>query len=323
MDAHLPGWLWPIAALSGLGAFIDFLIGRVGQDRTRDILASWWIRFDDIKWSNFGQKEASFSVSVLDLVCGKRFLSVKRIYFLIATTATLLIIDILIIPHLVSYYMIVSTPVVISMTSIAISVLAFSLSISYSREISRFVLSIYSDSGWTNLTIIVVFFAVSYIILVAWVPVVRTISDFVELKVVYYLEASHIISRSSTITLLREATFLDYVYIGVRKISLNPKQLVSNYISDFLLPLQDEGLKGQIDIFRLEFTRSSLGYLANFSRLLLSLFFLMFALTKPFLMSPVSLVWRRILESEKPIFTLVLGGIGGIATAGSELLKHL
>ena len=34
----LKNLLWPIIAIGGLGAFIDFLIGRTGQDRAKDFL---------------------------------------------------------------------------------------------------------------------------------------------------------------------------------------------------------------------------------------------------------------------------------------------
>jgi hypothetical protein len=31
MDAHLPNWLWPVLMFAGIGAFIDFCIGRSGR----------------------------------------------------------------------------------------------------------------------------------------------------------------------------------------------------------------------------------------------------------------------------------------------------
>src|SRR4051812_23594489 len=58
--------VWPVVALGGIGALIDFLIGRAGQDKARDLLLRWWINFDDVKWRDVGKKEAQFAVSILD-----------------------------------------------------------------------------------------------------------------------------------------------------------------------------------------------------------------------------------------------------------------
>jgi hypothetical protein len=40
-------------------------------------------------------------------------------------------------------------------------------------------------------------------------------------------------------------------------------------------------------------------------------------------MRPVNLVWRRIVESDKPVFTMTFGGAAAFATAISEAVKHL
>jgi len=40
-------------------------------------------------------------------------------------------------------------------------------------------------------------------------------------------------------------------------------------------------------------------------------------------MRPVSLVWARIVESDKQIFTLIFGGAAAFAKVISEAAKHL
>jgi hypothetical protein len=35
----LKDFLWPIVAIGGLGAFIDFLIGKVGHERAKGLFA--------------------------------------------------------------------------------------------------------------------------------------------------------------------------------------------------------------------------------------------------------------------------------------------
>lgn len=58
-------------------------------------------------------------------------------------------------------------------------------------------------------------------------------------------------------------------------------------------------------------------------RLFVSLLFLGTFLLRPLIMRPVSLLWARIIESEKPVFTLMFGGAAAFATAISEAAKHL
>jgi hypothetical protein len=58
-------------------------------------------------------------------------------------------------------------------------------------------------------------------------------------------------------------------------------------------------------------------------RLLISVVFVGSFLLRPLIIRPVSLVWTRIVESDKPVFTLIFGGAAAIATAISEAAKHL
>jgi hypothetical protein len=58
-------------------------------------------------------------------------------------------------------------------------------------------------------------------------------------------------------------------------------------------------------------------------RIFLSIVFVGSFLLRPLVMRPVNLVWRRIVESEKPVFTVIFGGAAAFATAISEAAKHL
>jgi hypothetical protein len=71
--------LWPIVAIGGLGAFIDFLIGKAGQAKAKDFLLKWWVRFDDVHWQNFGREEGLFAVDMIERWLGKRIWSSRRI----------------------------------------------------------------------------------------------------------------------------------------------------------------------------------------------------------------------------------------------------
>src|SRR5215471_16532202 len=71
--------LWPVVLGGGLGAFIDFLIGRTGQERAKDFLLRWWVRFDDVHWQNFGREEGLFAGKIIGKWFGKKVFSFRRI----------------------------------------------------------------------------------------------------------------------------------------------------------------------------------------------------------------------------------------------------
>jgi len=60
--------LWPIILVGGFGAFIDFLIGKAGQVKAKDFLLKWWVRFDDVRWRNFGREEGIFAGHLIEIV---------------------------------------------------------------------------------------------------------------------------------------------------------------------------------------------------------------------------------------------------------------
>src|SRR6516164_2839285 len=68
-----------IIAIGGVGAFIDFLIGKAGQERAKDFLLRWWVRFDDVHWRNFGREEGLFAAQLIERWFGRRIWSNRRI----------------------------------------------------------------------------------------------------------------------------------------------------------------------------------------------------------------------------------------------------
>ena len=62
---------WPavFAALGGLtaaGALIDLALYKSEKEKLKALLEDWWLRFSDVKWSNFGRTEAELAVQILD-----------------------------------------------------------------------------------------------------------------------------------------------------------------------------------------------------------------------------------------------------------------
>ena len=68
-------FFWAMAALATAGAFLDFLIGKRGVERFHDALETWWIKLNDVRWRNFGRKEAEMVVAYIDRRTGTFFSS--------------------------------------------------------------------------------------------------------------------------------------------------------------------------------------------------------------------------------------------------------
>ncbi len=60
----------------------------------------------------------------------------------------------------------------------------------------------------------------------------------------------------------------------------------------------------------------------NYARIGIAIMFVVAVLVHPFVINPMSLLWRRIVESDKPVFTLVFGGIGGFTSLLREALQR-
>lgn len=308
MDAHLPEWLWPIALLTSLGVFIDFLLGRAGQARTRRLLEEWWIRFDDVRWGNFGKEEASFAVGVLDKFCGRRLFGFRRWLFasVFVTSAAS-----------VGYFVAIvttnglATPKFISLDIgvIVFSAIGLAVSISLTRALSIFVSKHLPSGFWLNLIVSAIGVTVTYLLLVYWSSttyIVRLVGTFCVIMIAKgnYTAAWDILSKVPG--------WFDGLVVQA---PITPAGIIRT--------MKDNTILGDIDFYPRAFAVTASGYAANLLRLSISLLFFGSFIFQPLIKRPLSLLWLRIVESDKPIFTLVFGGMASIATAVSQIAKHL
>jgi hypothetical protein len=57
-----------LAGFAAIGGLIDFAMYKSEKEKLKARLEDWWLRFDDLKWSNFGRAEAELAVDILDRV---------------------------------------------------------------------------------------------------------------------------------------------------------------------------------------------------------------------------------------------------------------
>jgi hypothetical protein len=70
--------LTAIGGLAAVGGLIDLALYRSEKEKLKALLEDWWLRFTDVRWSNFGRVEAELAVQILDRWAGPRLWSWKR-----------------------------------------------------------------------------------------------------------------------------------------------------------------------------------------------------------------------------------------------------
>jgi hypothetical protein len=131
-----------IAACAGIGAAVDFYLGKSGAQRINRRLEDWWLRLSYVKWRRFGQEEAQIAVERMDTLFGS-FISLRRVKIVVVLIAVGCLATL--IPYFCTqneylYEGFFSNPHTIALTAFIVisSAVAFSFSISVTRNISWF-----------------------------------------------------------------------------------------------------------------------------------------------------------------------------------------
>jgi hypothetical protein len=316
--------LWPVVVVGGLGAFIDFLIGKAGQAKAKDWLLKWWVRFDDVRWRNFGREEGLFTGRLIEQWLGRRIWSLRRIIAFVVLSLTVLILRYLIFiyslePEFTCHYC--TLPIYYGITALIMYFVSFSMSVSFNKFIAVRMAYLCGIGQVKNLLIFVTMLILNFLMLAIW-SVITSKFRTIALNIIMF--------RSLFFTMLHIIMF--YLFnINIFKPMYDPliaipyavqatitgKTLEAELVTDAMQRIveQDNSMDNL-----------SLGYLAilpSLFRFVLSVVFVGSFLLRPFVMRPISLVWARIVESDKPVFTVVFGGAAAFATAISEAAKHL
>jgi hypothetical protein len=284
----LPGWLLTIAVFSAFGRVIDFLIGRVGQERAKGFLETWWIKFDDVRWNNFGRKEALFAVTLLDRWFGRRFVSPRR-WLSILILFVLLIVSGQLLAICQSQKGL-RLPLVIVPTEFAIaplSAIGLAVSLSLTRLIAVIVARLCDDGSRRNLIIFTIFLIITYFLLALWLPVMQILSI-----VLTSLLISTKPSSISEVMSLAQA-FIDRIMLHSGFYLVSPNSIVeefrlaTNQVSIFPLPpIVRERL---FELYAMRFADVCAGYTAYIVRLMIAIVFVGSFIVRPILMNPISL----------------------------------
>jgi len=159
------------ASASGLGVAIDFAIGKAGEKRARSWLETWWLKIADIRWNNFGRREAEFAVRLMDRWYGSHLLSIRRLVFvLLFITIAISIGHLLAIVHYATGWFSLAINQSLALY-ILISAIGLATSLSITRIIAIFVARICQPTMWKNFSVFTAFLIITYLIMVNWLPV--------------------------------------------------------------------------------------------------------------------------------------------------------
>jgi hypothetical protein len=293
--------LWPVVLLGGSGALIDFLIGRTGQEKARDWLLKWWVIFDDVRWRNFGREEGLFAGWFLERWIGKRILSIQRIKAFGILTIGSLLFYYLIEVYLSRFGFHVSCiycnlPIYHGVMAIFLNFIVFTTSISFTKFVTYRMAYLCGNSRIRNFTLFIMMLIANFFLLKYWVH------------------------------------FADVIRVGVLLAETNPSLQaepdIHRTLDDYQKLIQERWEEAKSTYEVIQYSTDNLsfnvvGYFASLLRFVLSIVFVGSFLLRPIVIRPISLVWARIVESDKPVFTVIFGGAAAFASAIGEAAKHL
>lgn len=302
--------LVPMAALGGAGAAIDFYLGTPGQKRVKAWLADKWYRFHDVNWHNFAEKEAQAYIDFVDRVFGASLLSWRRLIssvVLVLFVTAALAIHLYFFRGLTAKWTTIAQPMLARyfFASSAIDCCAFALSISFARWISLVVVRL--NRRVPGILPFLLLLLLHYVLLVLWRPI---IDIFVWIPKVWSLDLDWSDLLPSAIRDLA---------VAFAHLAVTPKEIAVEYY--YALPRIDGGFYFGIDLVMVRAWIMSL--IANGLRLLFALVLLSSFVVRAWVGPAFSTTWARLVESDKPIFTIAFSAVAAVATTLKELVKLL
>jgi hypothetical protein len=303
-----------VVAFGVVGAFIDFYVGKPGQRRVRDWLETWWLKFSEFRWGTLGRDEAVFALAIIDRQFGNRLFSARR---MTATSILMVLLNIIILVHIIVQYTAVvgvfggstdwySFRQIYFWIFLACLFISATLSFSLTRFASAKIVTILTEFPFLNLFGLLLLVCFQYALLCYWTPTVDTIRYTTINQVAYpcYFYACDY----SPFGITEMLSSLRRLFTSLR--ALSPSLQMHNFVSAFSYPSEPLSVT-EVFQFRLSTLLSAFIFVARLS--ITAIFITSFFLQT--LQGPIMTLWARVIESDKPVFTLVFGGAATLAKA--------
>jgi hypothetical protein len=322
MSAGVGGIFTTIAAFTGAGAFIDFYVGKEGQKRVKDWLETWWYRLSDIPVRAVGREEALNALRVIDYLFGPKLFSWKRLKS--ATIFKSLSLCVFPVLYIVIARINKLNPEITGVDNlqIVIDVFIICLSFSISRGLIAATIFVLRKDYFPNLAIALTLLVAQLLLFVYFgaltVGIVSVVSNSVRIITLSYYSTGSFVFVLATLNGIFEVIH-NAIMRDMASWTTNPVRLVMFILTS---PIRAFDIKEGTSIVEIHMYLSGLfDFLGlNLFRAPLALLFFGSYLLVPVWPRMLTL-YARIIESDKPVFTLVGAGIGGFASAVAALLK--
>lgn len=294
--------------LTAIGRLLDLLLYR-DRKRIENWMIAWWVRFEDVRWSNFGREEAEQAIAILDRIAGSRLWTHQRARAVLSLSLFLAVLAVvwlagasLALPPAESRLPLQRPgywhlwPVLhLALPIMLASMAMLALSISVTRWLGRLVV-LCRPQGLAGAILFLALLITQCLMLLYW-------NDVVVRRLVGF--AAWPFSTLST------AQVLDLTAATTLK---SPIEAFYELLNNFR-----RTNSGAFDLSR--FFNASLALCANGIRIGFALFFLSSYIFGPIVKPFVSRIWEALIESRRPIFTALFCGLGALYGAALILIR--
>jgi len=300
--------LTTVAACGGVGAFIDFWIGKQGQQRLRSWLETWWLKFSYVRFQTLGHDEALFAVRVIDRLVGRRLLSVRRLTAALIITVTSLVtshIYYFLLTHIFVHGVSASPYSIVMYVALILMPLA-SVAISFSLTRLTAVLVARAISHYPMLNLIGLLFMLFFqYLLFCYMPLISGVNHLIlSEQVLYYItqESPYYASPWELLVGAFDIISRNQITVAftakISQVLFPPAFWAATHKDDpqlILVMYSNELMNAMQALFRISIT---------------VVFLLSFVLQS--IKRPILELWAKIIESDKPVFTLLFGGAAAL-----------
>jgi hypothetical protein len=320
-------WLEALAALGGfaaIGGLIDLAMYKAEKAKLKAKLEDWWLRFTDVRWSNFGRKESELAIQILDQWAGPKLWTRKRWTFSVDVTLFLLAMagvwtvfratwnavkpdfdepDRLVLAAYLLFCIVAS--------------LAFSLSLT--RYIARIAAHL-SMNALLSALCFALLVVVHILLLLYWVRFVNVLMYLPLYALAFALFED--IGRVWFVLSSAARNLVDEVWRGISKGDFDASFREWKLMFQLEYPRKASGGNPrEFSSVVISFLKVEMDLVANGLRVLFAMLFLSSFLFRPLIQEPISRLWYGAMDSGKPVFTTLFGLLGAVVAATRVLAK--
>jgi hypothetical protein len=303
--------LTAIGGLAGIGGLIDLAMYKAEQDKLKALLEDWWLRFTDVKWSNFGRAEAELAVQILDRWAGPRLWLWKRWRFSAVVTVFVLVFTItwtLVRNPVADYGSVIFLPMIM----LPPSIVALALSLSLTRFIAVSAARL-CKGRLITITVFAALLSLHVVLLRYWSEVVF-FSENLAMAVVAEVFLRIIGVRRPEMDLGIELPKI--LSLLVQKGLPEAYGFAENW--RYLFSFHPSGPVAEVSWYSF---KVAMDIIANGLRIVFALVFLSSFVFRPLIQEPVSRLWYGAINSDKPTFTMLFGAVGTFIAAWQVMVN--